>query len=117
MKRYPFLQYLVLFAFLARGIIPAGFMPGQGSGEHSLVICSASGLTTIHVPADKLPPSQGHEHQCPYAAGLAQVTPPVMPVLPFIQVISEQRVALAEIFTPLFKTKSYLSQGPPFSLT
>jgi hypothetical protein len=115
MKRASFiLQGLVLLAFMAGGVIPAGFMPGQGAGSHSLVICSGAGLKTIHVPADKQPPSQGHDHQCPYALALAKASVTTGPVLPFVQVVPEQPAHPAISFISYFINKSYLSQGPPF---
>jgi hypothetical protein len=117
-----FLLNLALLAFLARSLIPVGFMPGQGHGAgntYPLVICSGAGPVTIHVPADKLPqsPQSPHSHDnmpCPYAQAFSQGTTVDHPGLPQPLLASESVPAYPEASLSL-KTvvKNYFSHGPP----
>lgn len=70
--------WLLLLALLLRGMIPAGFMPNMdpANGKGLLVICTASGLSTIAPDGDggdggdgkAAPPDTGHQGLCPFMA-------------------------------------------------
>lgn len=112
-----FLNFALL-AFVVRSLIPAGFMPGQGTeGFSPLVICSASGgSSTIYVPASGTPDGTSHaQHKdiCVFAAAFATGALPAAPVLALLPAESPARFAATEFSLRGIETKPYLSQGPP----
>lgn len=90
--RSPLLVALLLVAFVARGLIPVGFMPATHAGLGlQLMLCTADGLAHsaaepgLHVAGapDSEPRApaphggEGHESPCAYAAS-ASVAPPMV---------------------------------------
>ncbi|HMN36191.1 MAG TPA: hypothetical protein PKD49_00555 [Hyphomicrobium sp.] len=77
-----FLTIVLVLVFMARSIVPAGFMlqSTDTAGHVQVVVCTGSGFETITVDRDGLPvPSQHGEvagAQCPYSAATAAVTEP-----------------------------------------
>lgn len=64
------LAILLIAVFLARSMMPVGFMP-DFSGKHFLTICSGAGLSTIAVdennqPLPDQPPSFSQDN-CPFS--------------------------------------------------
>ena len=117
-----FLLGLALLAFVVRGMIPAGFMPGHNANKlFPIVICSGAGAVTINVTADKLPydphPQQPHGHDnnmsCSYAQSFAQGVLADQPELP-VHVVSQPVLTHQEIALSLqTAVKNYFSHGPP----
>lgn len=112
---------LLLLAFSAKALIPAGFMLGQGAGGMTaLVICSGMGEKTILVPAD--PASSQHKESassdpCAYHLAAMQKNiasaPPVLP-LPSLQGIDNPPAAPASnLSTPVILAAA--PRGPPAS--
>jgi len=92
LHRSPRLVALLIVAFVARGLIPAGFMPATHAGLGlQLMLCTADGLAQsaagpgLHFAGaqDSEPRApaphggEGHESPCAYAAS-ASVAPPMV---------------------------------------
>lgn len=118
------MKALLLLAFLARGMIPAGFMPDvKTSGLFPLVVCSGIGsTTTVYVTADKIPdlPDDPQRHDdaprhapCVFASGFADGVPPPAPVLALFIPITSRELPTQGVILGGINFKPYLSQGPP----
>jgi hypothetical protein len=109
-----FLNWALLLAVLARGAIPAGFMPDLRVGAVKIEICTAAGLTSVLVPAGKTP-FDGHKDRhdtCPYAPVLAHGFVVATPFLPAVLPRMLPPVAGDFRFIPLI-VKPWFAQGPP----
>ena len=78
------LGHLVLFAFVARALIPVGYMPdfaAVANGVYSVVICTAYGSHPIALDANghKLPgkPGASHHQPCAFSAPITVADLPV----------------------------------------
>lgn len=112
---------LVLLVLLFRSLIPMGFMPGKATGDRlvPLVICTGTGMATVYVSPDQVPPAhpQDKEDRAPcvfapvFAQGLLSSSPVLTQVILQFGVVPFQ---LAEFLLSSIVFKSYLSQAPPF---
>lgn len=118
------MKALLLLAFLARGVIPAGFMPDvKTSGLFPLVVCSSIGSTTVYVTADKIPDLPDDDPQrdddaprhapCVFASGFAEGVPPLAPVLVLVVPTASRELPKQGVIVGGINSKPYLSQGPP----
>ena len=87
MRRW--LSHLALFVFIARSLVPVGFMPDFTSGKDGafrIVICTGYGTQTVDLDANghKLPakPGASHHQPCAFSASSAVADLPLvaMPV-------------------------------------
>ena len=120
------LKMLVLLAFVARSLIPLGFMPGKAAASNGLfpiVICSGTGSSTIYLPADKIPgqhpahPAASHA-PCVFAANAMFDGPAgIAALVPVILAPLLQLPRLYDAFVSSNSTAAYFPQGPPASLS
>lgn len=118
------LSSLVLLAVFVACLIPAGFMPGVGTGEDgvqtfSIVICTSTGMKTIEIDGNGDP--TGHDSElpstsCAYAPVLAQDIPVPHPSLArntaLFMPVHYNAIAVAEIAA---YRHVYTAQAPPQS--
>jgi hypothetical protein len=112
---------IALLALLLQSMIPSGFMPSfKKDAPFKIEICTASGLATIAVDAQKTPFSKkqrmGGHTSCPYAQVLSHA---LTGQQGSVQIILPRGAALIRFPAFLlhrFLTKDWLSQGPPASL-
>ncbi|HYD17643.1 MAG TPA: hypothetical protein VEF76_04095, partial [Patescibacteria group bacterium] len=121
-----FLRCLLLLAVVARGMVPAGFMPAfaaQPGQLFPLVICSgATGSATVYVTGDQLPvQDDGGEHPqphqaapCAYDASFTSAVPLTPPQMPAPLFAPEARKPPAPTqMAEQTLSKNYDPQGPP----
>ena len=108
---------LVLLGILARGVIPAGFMPAMQGGIMQIKICTANGFASIFVPADTAPhapqPHKAQSDTCPYAPGFTAATLQAPPALPLFDLIAPPMLRLLRAAAKIVFFKPYSAQGPP----
>lgn len=84
----------MLLALLTAAALPAGFMPNIARAQDTagdmaaIVLCTATGYTTVYVPQDQVPaqdapaddPQHADHQPCPYAPASAAGEVPKLPV-------------------------------------
>ncbi len=104
----------LIFIFLLRALIPAGFMPDAralGDGRFELVICTSSGERVTHA----IDPGSGSDApetwagaDCPYHLSLAQIAAPDIAPVPV-----EFVIRAADGFSPASNVLLPPALGPP----
>lgn len=115
---------LVALAFLAKAVIPAGFMPHIGNGTNALVtieICTSSGLVKTLTKSDHAPAQQHGEKEsaskCPYAPVLAYGSDTHAPLLTQTDFMTMPPLyEVAQSLTSPAIPKDWFSTAPPFSV-
>ena len=115
---------LLLLALTVRGAIPVGFMPQvDKSGLTRLVICTASGPSSILVDADKFgPPASkaGHSQSrpsdsCPFAPLPTLAANLLLPFAVVMEYGVQPPFSHGASLAASSIHKPWLSQGPPFA--
>jgi hypothetical protein len=106
---------------LARGAIPAGFMPAASSdGSLEIVICSGQGAQTIVIGQDGKPANpkdapQTHKGFCPFAAtALAALAPQDLPVFQPFAIADENKLPTATSAIVARFASGTSARSPPF---
>lgn len=114
--------HLLLFAFVARALVPVGYMPdfsAASKGVFKVVICSATGAKAIAIDADgkQVPVQQGDHHDQPCAfTGMAAVALLAVDVIPLAAPefhVSTLIPRLAVQLPPTRAGPQLGSRGPP----
>lgn len=114
--------HLLLLAYIARALIPAGYMPdfaAASDGIFKVVICSAMGAKSIALDEGDAPlpgPSDGHDDQPCAFAGLVAVAMPALGA--FTMATPEFQVSnlyprVADLLPPARAGPQLGSRGPP----
>lgn len=115
-------SHLLLLAFVARAIIPAGYMPdfaAAAQGVFKVVICTASGQQSLTLDAEGNPvpePSQQHHDQPCAFSGLTALNTPELTVLTIARPVYDmtQRVPLSYVLLPPARAgPAHGSRAPP----
>jgi hypothetical protein len=118
----PLLNGLLLLAFVARSLIPAGFMPdmaaGRAKGLFPLTICSAAGSSIVYVSGDRIPEPRhkpAHAAPCVFSALFACGTlpQPALVAAGLLPISRQDMGATGEISATGAEVKPWLSRGPP----
>ncbi len=112
--------------FLAKALIPFGFMPGtDADGKIAIEICTSFGFEIVWVDADDLPYETPGRHDgadhaadlCLYAPVLAQdIVTPLLPAVPYDRVSALYIRPVAPL-SPAPQESSNRPRAPPVSLT
>jgi hypothetical protein len=114
------LSLLIVALVLARGAIPAGFMPVASSdGALQIVICSVHGAQSIAAEEDGKPSKpqdagKSHPALCPFAATtLAAYAPEILSIAVPFEIVTRSEFAQVASVATTGPANGVSARGPP----